>query len=1074
MAISRMTKVISSAADLLTVAVEGPESNLGIVIGIATRGPAFVPVSFSDHTTFSTRFGKPDSTNFAKIAMWNWLTYSNGSYLRLLGVGDGTRRKKTGENAGSVNRAGWVVGEQQILTSSGFVSNNHRAHTHGDPGRTYFLGAFMSESEGSTIFSDAGLQTSPTAVPVIRGIIMAASGVILSLASNATNINTPLNQKAQGTFGATKDAGLSFGDVNTRTGDKQEIVLLLNGHKSTDDYKNALTASLDPTAVSTTPSDSTGTPTTGYFADVFNTDPTKLQEAGHFLYTYYDLDAKFTALTGTQLTAHVDDTADGGDGAKKYQTAFILTSSLTRDSGSATKSTVMGIPNYENFQNRFTTPFSPYVISQEINGKIQNLFRIHSLHDGKFDAYPQRGDSGLATEAETGHQGVPLKITIRNVQPSKQVDEYATFDLLVRRFDSNDFDDLVDGSITVLETYTNLDLNPKSQNFIAKRIGDMHTYYDFDKKQREQRLVKEGFYPNVSNLIRVEIDKVIQDGNLNKDAMPIGFRGIHHLVTSGSGRCQPTGNLVPFLTGTAKPLVGSEGSLASYHGISNDIVARVTQPPIPFRENLIGYADPTDTSTSYEARVLSWGIQFEEKISTIVKNGSILSPLVRSLVEYFPDFHTNYQNPWVGNNEGTQDIGGTVLDADKFNNNFFTLEKIEVITKTDGSNFPDPDEWQAARYRRTGRSEGSLLNTDKTEMKSSRLLNAKHDFFDASDNPITQYLKFTFPLQGGFDGYNRFDADKSSFNNLSANREILDGKQGGRRGSTIIAYKRALQVIEDKMHDFKVLATPGIRSPEITGACIDTVEDRFDTFYIMDVQQIDETGSEMFSLTVEDDDNVNVSNTCTTFIQRNLDANFAAAYFPDLIMSNTDLGITNLRIPPTVAVMGMLSRNDNKFGVGVRPVGHIKGAMQDFAMMPKTILDDADIEKVFLNKINPIASEGSTGLFARSQQTTQNDQSELSRIDIRRLMIEIRRIARRLARRTLFEMNATNTHVAYRFALENSIRGFVASGLIDRFSVDIQKPTPADKQANVFRGVVMIKPRALSQELFIEVDPESP
>src|SRR5690606_24678563 len=110
--------------------------------------------------------------------------------------GDGRRRLEDGNTAGSVATAGFVVGEQQPLKSSdGTLSHNPHANVGGPEGRLYFLGAFMSESVGSTVFSSARLQgtgsVTPgvnTAVPIIRGVIMAASGVIPRLSASIAGV----------------------------------------------------------------------------------------------------------------------------------------------------------------------------------------------------------------------------------------------------------------------------------------------------------------------------------------------------------------------------------------------------------------------------------------------------------------------------------------------------------------------------------------------------------------------------------------------------------------------------------------------------------------------------------------------------------------------------------------------------------------------------------------------------------------------------------------------------------------------------------------------------------------------
>lgn len=226
------------------------------VIGTALKGPAFVPVTVGVIDDFYGRFGKTDGKKFGPLAAVEWLRDASSlTYLRVLGAGDGKRRLTSTSAAGSVNTAGWTVGEQEPDTSTGLLVANPYANSGGPLGRTYFLGCFMSESAGSDVFSSAGLQGTGSvtpnvisAVPIIRGILMAPSGVIVRLSSSLTPSTAPASTlvptDASAKGGMLGDVILTENSIN-----KQEFVILLNGHKGTDSkYPNVITASFDMTA----------------------------------------------------------------------------------------------------------------------------------------------------------------------------------------------------------------------------------------------------------------------------------------------------------------------------------------------------------------------------------------------------------------------------------------------------------------------------------------------------------------------------------------------------------------------------------------------------------------------------------------------------------------------------------------------------------------------------------------------------------------------------------------------------------------------------------------------------------
>ena len=148
------------------------------------------------------------------------------------------------------------------------------------------------------------------------------------------------------------------------------------------------------------------------------------------------------------------------------------------------------------------------------------------------------------------------------------------------------------------------------------------------------------------------------------------------------------------------------------------------------------------------------------------------------------------------------------------------------------------------------------------------------------------YGKFTLFLQGGWDGNNIFDKDKSRLLNAAVKREMDDStSQGGTDGPTVSAYRKALDIMGTKADvDIKLLAIPGLRHEAVTDYAIDTVESRFDAMYIMDIEERDSLNTVITSsVVVAGVGSANVGYTVSAFKNRALDSSFAAAYFPDLL-----------------------------------------------------------------------------------------------------------------------------------------------------------------------------------------------
>ena len=945
------------------------------IIGTANQGPAFVPVTLGSQQDFVTKFGETDGEKFGPLAVIEWLSNAQSvTYMRVLGAGDGKKRTTTGDNPGKVTNAGFVVGAEQVQ-GAGLVSRNTKAVDSGPAGRLHFLGCFMSESAGSTIFSSAGIQRSGEnlAHPILRGVLLAASGVVPMLSASFAASSTKPSSTVAAT--AAGPQGAITGSVDL-TGAQQDFVLLLNGHVDTAQYPNLITASFDVDAPN-------------YFGNVLNTDPLRVEDAGHLLYTRYDIHPAFATVTGSGIIAA--STLTPGD---KEPVAFLLTSSLARNAGSTT------IPNFENFEDRFRTPETPYVISQKFGGNPVNLFKVYALSDGAF-------------------ANTKFKISIRNIAKSNSLtDKYGTFDLLVREY--GDTDD----NPAVLEQFTNLSLNPSSDRYIAKIIGDQHVYWDFDKNGDSQRLVFDGNFPNLSNLIRVEMTTTVDDAEVDSTSLPVGFRGPRHLVTSGSSIM------------VTPPTAG--GGFNTNQHLS---YRRLVEPPVPFRESVkTGVTPKDDVNTSFY-----WGVQFVRKTKLAEPNLSLVADkTIDGFAKYFPRFHTTNQNPSVGDNAGTADSAGTVYDSDRFNNNVFTLENVKVRTGSNG--IADPKEWVSASYVRQGG-----ISADAAA--KTRALSVATDFGDAT---VKTYAKFSFFVQGGFDGVNIFDSNKAKLLNTAIVREMTDAAQGQNDGPTVSAYTKALDIMQETSEvDIKLLAVPGIRHSIVTDKGISVVENRFDALFIMDVEERDALNTVVTSSV----QNVNVANTAATFTSRALDSSFAAAYFPDVVMQDP-FTLTNVQVPPSVAVLGAMSLNDKIAHPWFAPAGFTRGALQS-TLETSLNLSRNNLDVLYDTRINPITSyPGQTGPVIWGQKTLLGVQSALDRVNVRRLLIEVRRQVKQLSNRVIFEPNRASTLSRFEALVRPRLQRIQELQGVERYQVriDTTTTTQADVENNTIRGKIFLQP----------------
>jgi hypothetical protein len=977
--------------DLSGRSAVGPTGVPAGIIGTSNQGPAFVPITVATFSEFQSIFGQSDGKKFGPLAVNEWLKNARScTYLRVLGAGNCLQRGSTG----IVTNAGFVVGDE-IVQDNGIVGTSPYANETADAsnkGRVYFLGCLMSESSGCTVFSSAGIQVpgENLAAPILRGVLLAPSGVILTLSGNSTHRgNTPVS---------TETAIVSNEDPAPRKGaitgslylSSQNFTMLLNGYNNKE--KNIITASFDVTS-----------PT--YFANVFNTDPFKIESEGHLLYGSYDIYPTLAAVTGVGVMPNNVWPAGTSDGAQTLaDVAFLLTSSIARGTSPGSAGSV---PIYENFEDRFTTPVSPSVITQNYGGTPYDLFQVEALSDGSY--------------ANTKY-----KISIENIKKSTSTTyKYGLFDLVVRDFYDTDEEKIV------LESFRGLSLDTSSEQYVSRMIGDQNTYFDFDDEASSQKIIVDGDYPVRSNYVRIKPSNNLKNGNIPSDALPMGFRGPSHLVTSGTMLC----NEVDTSYGT------------------NSLLRHVRELPISYRESV---ALSTGINKRADSR-LYWGAQTNRKTVVNEPNKqSLFDPTFESYAKYFPNHIIGTTNFSVGENPGVANVNGSVLDCDLFNNNIFSLERIKIRTgSTANGGYADSEFWLSASYVRNG-----VIPAD---------VDLKTRAFKVSDLERvanTRYAKFSFFLQGGFDGLNIFNEQKLDMTNTSVVREIADETgQYGTAGSSTAAHRKAVDVMGSKSDvDIQLLAIPGIRKSTVTDYAITAVENRFDAMYIMDLEERD-TLNTVVTSSVQ---NISVINTVNAFTNRGLDSSFAAVYFPDMVVEDpTTLG--NVQVPPSVSVLGAFSLNDALAHPWFAPAGFTRGALESVELAAVR-LNRTNLDDLYSADINPLTAFPGTGVVVWGQKTLMADPSALDRVNVRRLLIDVRRSVRNVANSLLFEPNRQETLEKFSALVNPILQSIQEQSGVDRYKVviDTTTTTQADVENNTIRGKIFLQPTRTAE--FIALD----
>lgn len=259
------------------------------------------------------------------------------------------------------------------------------------------------------------------------------------------------------------------------------------------------------------------------------------------------------------------------------------------------------------------------------------------------------------------------------------------------------------------------------------------------------------------------------------------------------------------------------------------------------------------------------------------------------------------------------------------------------------------------------------------------------DLTDIAVTTATSLRKFTVPFQGGFDGQNPAIMRKVGSDITSANTMGFDLSDSSKDGAK--AYKRALDALSNPdAYDINMLVLPGVvysQHAYVATEAVNLVERRRDCFLILD--------TDILGATV--DSAINAAS--------DLDTNYAATYHPWVKVRDTNSGKT-LWVPPSVVIPGVFAFNDRVAAEFFAPAGLNRGGVGE-ALQVRSRLDQGNRDDLYEGRINPIATFPGQGICVWGQKTLQHEASALDRINVRRLLIMVKKFIASTSRYLVFE-----------------------------------------------------------------------
>jgi hypothetical protein len=306
-------------------------------------------------------------------------------------------------------------------------------------------------------------------------------------------------------------------------------------------------------------------------------------------------------------------------------------------------------------------------------------------------------------------------------------------------------------------------------------------------------------------------------------------------------------------------------------------------------------------------------------------------------------------------------------------------------------------------------------------------------------NAISGYTKaerkFTLVPAGGFDGWNKFRDPDFTSSSIDVNN--------------VVAAKLGIDAMSNPEEiDINLFALPGINYKDhenVVKYALDMVENRADALYIIDAPRISDMSGKGTAVEAVSD-----------LQDTGIDSNYAATYWPWIQINDTNSN-QFVYVSPTMEVVRAIALTDNVAYPWFAPAGYNRGVVSNLVQKADIKLTLTDRDTLYQDRINPIATFVQQGVVIFGQKTLQVKSSALDRVNIRRLLLQVRRLIAAASQTLLFEENDATVRSQFLQKVEPILLQIQNQRGLTAFNVVLDSgPTNADP--NTMTGKIQLKP----------------
>ncbi len=222
------------------------------------------------------------------------------------------------------------------------------------------------------------------------------------------------------------------------------------------------------------------------------------------------------------------------------------------------------------------------------------------------------------------------------------------------------------------------------------------------------------------------------------------------------------------------------------------------------------------------------------------------------------------------------------------------------------------------------------------------------------------------------------------------------------------------------------------------------------------------------NLAIVDLVNWNTGVTTVTAGAAAIDSSYAATYWPWLQTIDPDLN-SKVWVPASTMIPGVYAFNDRAGEAWFAPAGLNRGALNT-VLRAERKLPNGTRNTLYTANVNPIATFPNTGVTVFGQKTLQKAASALDRINVRRLLIQLKSYISQVADNLVFEQNTITTRNNFLSQVNPFLESVQQRQGLYAFKVvmDDSNNTPDVIDRNELVGQIYIQPTKTAEFIYLD------